>query len=96
MNRVLRPSAQVVAFAQRLAPEPRRTVKRALQELVRERGDIRALEGTLSGYYRLRVGRFRIIFSYATDGAIEAVFIEERSLVYEVFEAEFIKRLKAP
>jgi mRNA interferase RelE/StbE len=70
-------------------------VKNALQELRAERGDFRALEGTLSGYYRLRAGRFRIIFGYAADGAIEAVFVEERSLVYEVFEAEFIKRLKS-
>jgi len=95
MNRILRPALQVVEFAQRLAPEPRRAVKRALQELRSERGDIRALEGALAGYYRLRVGRFRIVFAYAADGAIEAVFMEERSLVYEVFEAEFIKRLKS-
>lgn len=95
MNRVLRPAIQVVEFAKRLAPEPRRTVKHALQELRAERGDIRALEGTLAGYYRLRVGRFRIIFAYAADGAIEAVFMEERSLVYDLFEAEFIRRLKS-
>ena len=95
MNRVLRPSAQVVDFASRLAPDPRRAVKLALRELRSERGDIRALEGALANYYRLRVGRFRIIFAYAADGAIEAVFMEERSLVYEVFEAEFIRRLKS-
>jgi mRNA interferase RelE/StbE len=95
MIRVLRPADQVIAFARRLAPEPRHEVKHALQELRRERGDIRALEGPLAGYYRLRVGRFRIIFAYAADDAIEAVFMEERLLVYEVFEAEFIKRLKS-
>ena len=44
---------------------------------------------------RLRVGKYRIIFAYAADGAIEAIFIEERSLVYEVFEAEFIRKLKS-
>ena len=60
-----------------------------------ERGDIRALEATLSGDYRLRVGRHRIVFSYAADGAIEAIFVEERQLVYEVFDAQFIKRLKS-
>jgi len=94
MNRVLRPAVQVVEFAKRLAPEPRRAIKHALQDLVAERGDIRALEGTLSGYYRLRVGKYRIVFAYASDGAIEVIFIEERLLVYELFEAEFIKRLK--
>ena len=67
----------------------------ALAALRMERGDFSALEGNLSGYYRLRVGRHRVIFSYAADAAIEAVFIEERQLVYEIFEAQFIKRLKS-
>jgi mRNA interferase RelE/StbE len=94
MIRVVRIASQVVDYAKRLAPEPRRAVKQALADLRRERGDIRALEATLSGYYRLRVGRHRLIFSYAADGAIEVIFIEERHLVYELFEAHFIKRLK--
>jgi mRNA interferase RelE/StbE len=95
MSRLLRPSIQVIAFVSRLAPEPRRAIKLALAALRLERGDFRVLEGSLSGYYRLRVGRYRIILSYAADGAIEAVFIEERQLVYELFEAQFIKRLKS-
>jgi mRNA interferase RelE/StbE len=95
MNRVVRPAVQVIEFAKRLAPEPRRAVKLAVRQVRSEQGDIRALEGAMAGYYRLRVGRFRIIFAYATDSAIEAVFMEQRSLVYEIFEAEFIKRLKS-
>ena len=95
MSRVVRPSSQIIEYARRLAPEPRRAVKLALAGLRSERGDIRALEANLSGYYRLRVGRHRIVFSYAADGAIEAIFIEERQLVYELFEAQFIKRLKS-
>ena len=95
MNRGVRPSAQVIEFTRKLAPEPRRAVKHALAALREEHGDICALESNLSGYYRLRVGRHRIIFNYAADGSIEAIFIEERQLVYEVFEAQFIKRLKA-
>ena len=94
MTRALRPALQVIDYVRRLAPEPRRAIKLALKGLIQERGDIRSLEGTLVGYYRLRVGRHRIIFNYAKDGAIEAVFIEERSLVYEIFEAEFIKKLR--
>jgi mRNA interferase RelE/StbE len=95
MKLIVRPSAQVIDFARRLALEPRRAIKHALAELQKERGDIRALEANLSGYYRLRVGRHRIVFSYAADGAIEAVFVEDRQLVYEVFEAQFIKRLRS-
>jgi mRNA interferase RelE/StbE len=95
MTRSVRPSAQVIEYAKRLAPEPRRAIKHALTELRQERGDIRALEGNLSGYYRLRVGRRRIILAYAADGAIDAIFLEERQLIYEIFEAQFIKRLKS-
>ena len=92
MSRVVRPAVQITTFARRLAPEPRRAIKQALQDLREERGDIRALDENLAGYYRVRVGRYRIIFAYAHDGAIEALFIGERSLVYELFEAEFIKK----
>jgi mRNA interferase RelE/StbE len=95
MSRLLRPSLQVIAFVSRLAPQPRRAIKLALMAFCNEEGNICALEGNLSGYYRLRLGRHRIIFSYAADGAIEALFIEERQLVYEIFEAQFIKRLKS-
>jgi len=71
MIRVVRPSTQVIDFAKRLAPESRRAIKHALAELRREQGDIRSPEANLSGYYRLRIGRHRIIFSYAADGAID-------------------------
>jgi mRNA interferase RelE/StbE len=94
MNRIVRPAVQVIEYVRRLAPEPRRAIKRALMDLRHEGGDIQALESNLSGYYRLKVGRHRLIFAYAQDRAIEVVFIEERSLVYEVFEAKFIKKLK--
>jgi mRNA interferase RelE/StbE len=93
MSRVVRASVQVIEYARRLAPEPRRAIKHALSDLREERGDMRALEANLAGYYRLRVGRHRIIFNYAADGAIEAIFVEERHLVYEIFEAQFIRRL---
>lgn len=95
MSRVVRPATQVIEYARRLAPEPRRAIKQALVGLRQERGDIRALEGNFAGYYRLRVGRHRIIFNYAADGGIEAIFVEERQLVYEIFEAQLIQRLKS-
>ena len=94
MSRLVQISAQVAVFCRCLVPEQRRAVKPALKDLREERGDIRSLEGNLSGFNRLRVGRFRIIFAYRSDGAIAAVFMEERRLVYDLFEAQFIKRLK--
>jgi mRNA interferase RelE/StbE len=95
MKRALRPSRQVIEFVARLAPRTRRLLKRALTDLRDDTGDIRALEANLAGYHRLRVGNYRIIFQYAECGAIEAIFIEERALVYEIFEAELVKRLKS-
>jgi len=95
MSRRLRVSDQVLRFATLLAPEPRRVLKRALRALASEQGDILPLEGGLSGYYRLRVGRHRVLFAYASDGALEVLFAEERSLVYEVFEAEFVRRIRS-
>ncbi len=95
MKPALRPSRQVIEFVARLAPEPRRAVKRALEDLRDGKGDIQALESNLAGYHRLRAGKYRIIFQYARDGAIEAIFIEERALVYDVFEAELVRKLKS-
>ena len=94
MKRVLRLSRQVIEFMARLAPEPRRALKHALADLSEGRGDIQALEANLAGYHRQRVGKFRIIFQYVRHGVIEVIFIEERALVYELFEAELVKRLK--
>jgi mRNA interferase RelE/StbE len=85
----------VFDFIGRQAPEPRRALKRALKELERERGDIRALEQALTGYYRLRIGKYRLIFRYSDPETIEAVFVEERSIVYEVFEAQLLAKLKS-
>jgi mRNA interferase RelE/StbE len=84
----------VYEFARRLAPEPRRAVKRALLDLRKEQGDIRELDGSLSGYCRLRIGKYRLIFRYVSRSTIEAVFLEERSMVYEVFATELLKKLK--
>jgi mRNA interferase RelE/StbE len=84
----------VYDFIRRLAPEARRALKKALKDLEHERGDIRSLEQALAGYYRLRVGKFRLIFRYVNTGDIEAIFVEERSMVYEVFEAQLLAKLK--
>jgi mRNA interferase RelE/StbE len=84
----------VYDFIRRLAPEPRRALKKALKDLEHEHGDIRSLEQALAGYYRLRIGKFRLIFRYVNTGDIEAIFVEERSMVYEVFEAQLLEKLK--
>jgi len=80
---------QVVDFVRRCAPVPRRALRQAIRALAAERGDLRALEGPLEGYYRLRVGSYRVIFRYHTyrgRAGIRCVFAERRSIIYEVFE----------
>jgi mRNA interferase RelE/StbE len=85
----------VYDFIRRQAPDPRRTLKKALKALEQEQGDIRSLEQGLVGYYRLRVGKFRLIFRYVDSGKIETIFAEERSIVYEVFAAQLAAKLKS-
>lgn len=79
---------QVWIFATTLGMEHRRAFKRAVLGLATEKGDIKALGDKLSGYYRLKVARYRIIFRYTPERMIECVFAEERKLIYEVFESE--------
>ena len=87
-------SEQVVCFLKRQAPEPRRWLRVALRRLTLEQGDIKSLEGPLSGYYRLRVRGYRVIFAYEssmkTHRVIKCVFAERRHVIYEVF-AEMLK-----
>jgi len=86
---------QVVDFVRRLPPEPKRRLKRALKDLAREEGDIRPLEPPLDGYCRLRVGGYRIIFSYVSRATIECIFAERRSVVYDLLLERLLDRLRA-
>lgn len=86
---------QVVDYIRSLPPEPRRVLRRSLKNLEKEKGDIRALEGDLEGFYRLRVLRYRIIFFYQVlnEGrTIRCVYAAPRSIVYEVF-AQHLREL---
>jgi mRNA interferase RelE/StbE len=67
-----------------LHPDHRKEIRTALRELARGRGDIKELAGRLSGFYRLRIGRYRIVYRYR-DKHVEAIFLEQRSIVYELF-----------
>lgn len=86
---------QVVDFIRSLAPEPRQAIRRSLKNLEKEEGDIRALEGELEGFYRLRVLRYRIIFFYhvrSKNRIIRCVYAAPRNIVYEVF-AQSVREL---
>lgn len=87
-------AAQVVDFVRRLPPEPRRRLRRALRDLSRERGDVKALEAPLEGYCRLRVGGYRVVFAYGKRGSVECILAEQRSVVYELVLERLRDRLK--
>jgi len=86
---------QVVDFVHRLPPEPKRRLRRALRDLTAQKGDIRALEPPLEGYCRLRVGGYRVVFSYAKRATIECIFAEQRSVVYELLLERVLDRLRS-
>ena len=90
-------SAQVVRFVGRQAPEPRRALRAGLRGLEREQGDIKALQGPLENYFRLRVSGFRVVFAYEAgvkgQRVIRCIFADRRSAVYEIFEEMLRKHL---
>jgi mRNA-degrading endonuclease RelE of RelBE toxin-antitoxin system len=78
----------VTAFYEKLAPAERRAVKQALICLREEKGDISALRENFEGCYRLRVGTYRIIFRYPENRTMQCLYMNARSVVYELFESE--------
>ena len=86
MKRVLL-APQVVDFIRKLPPAPKRRVREALRNLGLGRGDIKPLSPPLDGYCRVRIGGYRVVFAYGSRGAIECIFAEQRSVVYELLVA---------
>jgi mRNA-degrading endonuclease RelE of RelBE toxin-antitoxin system len=76
---------QVRDFIRLQAPIPRRRLLAGLTGLETEKGDLMALRGELEGFYRLRVGEFRIVFRYCPGLLIQCVYCNTRDLVYEMF-----------
>ena len=84
---------QVRAFQATLGLQSRRDLKHAILRLSEEAGDTKALRDNLAGYYRLRVGQYRVIFRYLPGRIVDCVYLHERSLVYELFETEMARIL---
>ena len=83
---------QAEAFIKALAPEPRQALRQAIKQLARGQTsglDIRALEGVLQAYMRLRVHTYRVIYAVTAERggpALTLVAAGPRSSVYEAFE----------
>lgn len=80
---------RVLDFIRLLAPQPRRELRLALRHLANGRGDTKALQGELVGYWRLRVMTYRVIFRYETlsdERIVRCVYMAPRSIVYPRFQ----------
>ncbi|HZF02128.1 MAG TPA: hypothetical protein VE344_09570 [Methylomirabilota bacterium] len=83
-----RQSPQVEHFIQSLAPDPKKAVRAGIKCIANHSSDVKHLEGDLTGWQRLRVQNYRIIFKEIhRDGTriIDCVYANRRSIVYELF-----------
>lgn len=90
---------QVSEYIKRLAPDSRKRLRQAIRHLEQEKGDIKALEDDLHGYYRVKVRSYRIIYAYRGTKRpgppeIDALFCEHRSNIYETFSTVAAARLQ--
>jgi mRNA-degrading endonuclease RelE of RelBE toxin-antitoxin system len=85
-------SEQVQSWLSGLRPDAKRRVRAALRNL---KGpgralDIKALRSELEGFYRLRVGDYRIVYHLEAGQTIRLDYADLREEIYEAF-----KRLRA-
>jgi mRNA interferase RelE/StbE len=66
----------------RLSPEMRRRVLAAVNRMSEEAGDVRRLEGFKPPLFRLRVGDWRILFTYEESGATKIQRVLPRDKAY--------------
>jgi len=81
-------SEQVQRWLSGLTPESKRQVRAALRGLERSGRnlDVKALRGELEGFYRLRVGGYRIVYHYGAGQIVYLDYAELRDEVYEAFK----------
>jgi mRNA-degrading endonuclease RelE of RelBE toxin-antitoxin system len=80
---------QVEDFLKALAPQPRRALRQAMKNLADNQGDVKLLEQKLSGLWRLRVGKVRVIYEIKVAGGtreIKCFYANYRSVVYVILE----------
>ena len=78
-------SNQVASWLSGVPPDPKRRMRAALRGLEDWQGDIKALRGELEGFYRLRVGGYRIVYRVLEGEVIRLDYADTRDVVYEAF-----------
>lgn len=89
-------SEQVESFVMACSPEPKRSLRLAIRGLADDRGDTKPLTDALQGYFRLRVGPYRVIYREEfTSGqrVLKCLFAERRNVIYELFSAMVLDNL---
>jgi len=79
---------QPVDFIKRQPPQSRKRLREALQSVESGAAFPEALEDELEGFYKLKVGSFRLILQSATSRGgpvLRVIFAERRKVVYEMF-----------
>ena len=82
MSRAIEWQQRAVKDLGRLSPEMRRRVLAAVNRLGEEAGDVRRLEGFKPPLYRLRIGDWRILFTYEESGATKIQRVLPRDKAY--------------
>ena len=80
-------SERVQNWLSGLTPDVKRRVRAALRSLERsDKGrDIKALRSELDGFYRLRVGGYRIVYHIEAGQTVRLDYADLREEVYEAF-----------
>jgi mRNA-degrading endonuclease RelE of RelBE toxin-antitoxin system len=89
MKTEVRVAPQVEQFLKPRAPEPRQALRKAIKGLAAEHGDVKAMEGKLAGWNRLRVSSYRALYTETAQRGvrfINCVYANHRSVVYELFQ----------
>lgn len=68
-----------VKFLQGLPQKSRNSIREAIKGLTQKppKGDVKPMQGYKDGRYRLRVGKYRVLYRYTTDGEVEILIIME-------------------
>lgn len=68
-----------VKYLQGLPKKLRDSIRAAIHGLTQKppKGDIKPMQGCKDGRYRLRIGKYRVIYRYTKDGELEILVVME-------------------
>lgn len=68
-----------IKYLQGLPQKLRDSIREAIKGLAQKppKGDIKPMQGYIDSRYRLRVGKYRVIYRYTQDGEVEILIVME-------------------